>query len=69
MAKNDEKIEVRIGELVKKNDGKHTSENGKKLRKANDEFNELVSKGIIEKKGLTLRGIEDIHLLHLRPNS
>ncbi|MEO8174470.1 MAG: hypothetical protein ABI581_15350 [Sediminibacterium sp.] len=31
-----------------------------KLSRANDTYNKLIDKGIIKKRGFTLRGIEDI---------
>ena len=35
---------------------------------ANDFYNKLLEKGLIKKRGFTLRGIEDVHLLRVRPN-
>lgn len=46
-----------------------TGKNDSPLAKANDNYNELVSKGIIKKRGYTLRGIEDAHLFQLKFNS
>lgn len=40
----------------------HSSFN--KLNKANDHYNNLVKTGVIKKRGFTLRGIEDVHLLN-----
>lgn len=42
--------------------------NGNILLNANEHYNRLLEKGIVKKRGYTLRGIEDIHLLHIRPN-
>lgn len=38
------------------------------LSRANETYNRLVSKGIIKKRGYTLRGIEDTHLFHFSKN-
>lgn len=35
-----------------------------KLKRANDMYNRLVSSGKIKKRGYTLRGIEDLHLIN-----
>lgn len=38
------------------------------LSKANDTYNKLLNKGTIKKRGYTLRGIEDSHLLRFSFN-
>lgn len=38
------------------------------LIKANDTYNKLLKNGVIKKRGYTLRGIEDIHLLNVKFN-
>lgn len=38
------------------------------LSKANDFYNEMIAKGITKKRGYTLRGIEDLHLLNVNYN-
>ena len=42
--------------------------NSNRLIAANDFYNKLLEKGLIKKRGYTLRGIEDMHLLRVRPN-
>lgn len=37
-----------------------------KLNRANDLYNRLVESGKIKKRGYTLRGIEDLHLINGR---
>ena len=39
-----------------------------RLAAVNDLYNEWLEKGLIKKRGFTLRGIEDWHLLRVRPN-
>jgi hypothetical protein len=39
-----------------------------KLTKANDLYNDLIAKGFHVRKGNRLRGLEDFHLLNMRPN-
>lgn len=36
------------------------------LLSANEYYNKLVEEGMIKKRGFTLRGIEDTHLLNVR---
>ena len=38
------------------------------LSKANDFYNELIANGTIKKRGYTLRGIDDYHLLNVNYN-
>jgi hypothetical protein len=38
------------------------------LAKANDKYNSLISKGLIVRRGYTLRGLEDNHLVHFSMN-
>lgn len=57
-----------MGEIVQKNKNKYKGDGHKKIAEANDVYNKLVSQGLVEKRGYTLRGIEDVHLLHIRPN-
>ncbi len=38
------------------------------LSRANDLYNELIAKGLHVRKGNRLRGLEDYHLLNVRPN-
>jgi hypothetical protein len=38
------------------------------LINANEKYNTLVSKGLIKKRGYTLRGIEDTHLFYTQFN-
>ena len=49
---------------------------GSPLLKANETYNKFISKGLIKKRGYTLRGLEDSHLvtfnfniLNLKSNS
>jgi hypothetical protein len=39
-----------------------------RLISANNLYNKLLEKGLIKKRGYTLRGIEDMHLLQVKPN-
>ncbi|HEX7846288.1 MAG TPA: hypothetical protein VF476_10860 [Chitinophagaceae bacterium] len=68
MAKNSKDISAKMGEIVQKNKNKYKGDGHKKIAEANDVYNKLVSQGLVEKRGYTLRGIEDVHLLHIRPN-
>ena len=38
------------------------------LKEANDFYNKLLENGITQKRGFTLRGIEDSHLFHAKLN-
>jgi hypothetical protein len=68
MPQKQKNIEQKVEDLVKKNRNKYDSISHKKVAIANEKYNTLISSGIVEKRGYTLRGIEDIHLLHIRPN-
>lgn len=68
MAK-DKKIIEKLQDLVRSNEDKFKSESFHRLSKANDKYNKLISDGITRKRGFTLRGIEDIHLLRFKINS
>jgi hypothetical protein len=61
-------ITQKMGELVKESSNKYVADTHKKIAAANEIYNKLVSNGIVKKRGYTLRGIEDIHLLQIRPN-
>jgi len=65
---NDKQITNKLEEFVKTNESKFKSEGFKKLLIANDKYNKLVSDGVLKKRGFTLRGIEDIHLFHVKIN-
>lgn len=41
---------------------------GRQLLTANDRYNKLLERGWVKKRGYTLRGIEDIHLLNNKYN-
>lgn len=62
-------IAKKVQDMIKVNNEKVLSSNSQKVARAHEASNKLVEKGILEKRGYTLRGIEDIHLLHLRPNT
>ena len=47
---------------------KSNSVNKTTLTRANENYNKLLAKGVIKKRGYTLRGIEDAHLLRLTFN-
>jgi len=49
-------------------EGKEYSEKPTQLVKANETYNKLLDKGIIKKRGYTLRGIEDVHLFRFTFN-
>lgn len=68
MAKEQENIIKKMEELVKENENKYNSSNREKVAKADEIYNSLISKGVIKKRGYTLRGIEDFHRLRVRPN-
>ena len=65
---NSTNIIKEVVELVRKNESQQLSGNARKLALADELFNKLVERGLLEKRGFTLRGIEDIHLLQVRPN-
>jgi hypothetical protein len=68
MSKDQLNIIQKIEHLVSENDKKPHSPNYEKLLKANENYNRLVNSKIFKKRGFTLRGIEDAHLLHQRVN-
>lgn len=49
-------------------EGKEYSKKITPLAKANEAYNRLLDKGVIKKRGYTLRGIEDAHLFRFRFN-
>ncbi len=49
-------------------EGKQFSKETSPLTKANDAYNNLVNKGLLKKRGYTLRGIEDAHLFRMKFN-
>ena len=38
------------------------------LAKINDRYNQLIKNGTLKKRGYTLRGIEDTHLINIKFN-
>lgn len=51
-------------QLIKNRESVNNENNN--LSKINDTYNKLVEKGLIKKRGYTLRGIEDAHLLRCK---
>jgi hypothetical protein len=60
---NKEKISDDFQRIFKEKDLSLSS-----LVKANDKYNDFINRGVIKKRGYTLRGIEDIHLLRFTIN-
>lgn len=55
--------------LKKENNGKKTEiVNDKQLLLANEFYNKLLKTGVFKERGITLRGIEDIHLFNVKLN-
>jgi hypothetical protein len=52
-----------------KNAEKKSSNAYSRLDKINDKYNKMVKNGSLKKRGYTLRGIEDTHLINIRFNS
>lgn len=69
MSNKDNHIDQRVKKLLAANKNKFDSKMASKISSADAAYNKLVAAGIVTKKGYTLRGIEDIHLLQLRVNS
>lgn len=66
MAKQDTVLELQ--DMLKSNRNTFTGTGANKLSEVNETFSKMAAKGVYKKKGLTLRGIEDLHLLHHRLN-
>jgi hypothetical protein len=65
---NDKQITTKLEQFVKSNENKFKSDSFQRLSIANDKYNKLVSTGLVKKRGFTLRGIEDMHLFHVKIN-
>ena len=63
-------IVTELKEIIKSEEKRVQDRNGYIiLNKVNDRYNEMIKKGTIKKRGYTLRGIEDSHLINIRFNS
>jgi hypothetical protein len=65
---NNGSISSKLSEVINSNDKKFDTDSFKSLSTANEKYNNLLKTGTIKKRGYTLRGIEDTHLLHFRIN-
>jgi hypothetical protein len=68
MSKGKKDITTQIADFVKANENKFKSGESKKIILADKKYNELLNEGFVKKRGYTLRGIEDVHLLQFRIN-
>jgi len=66
---NESKIISELKEVFQKEKQKlDKKQSNQRLISANDFYNNLIERGIIKKRGYTLRGIEDSHLFNVKLN-
>lgn len=66
---NQSDIISKLKEVFKKEEEKlKAKKTNERLVSANNYYNKLIERGIIKKRGYTLRGIEDTHLLNVKLN-
>jgi len=66
---NESKIISDLKEVFQKEKQKlDKKQSNQRLTSANEFYNNLIERGIIKKRGYTLRGIEDSHLFNCRLN-